>query len=129
MRRVLKWTAGVLGAVVLVMALALVWVDRADLRGPASRLLAQRMGQPVRIATLELDVFRRYPRAVATGLELGNPRWAGKAPMARVERVMLEVRLSSLLRGDVVLPRVEIFRPNVRLLRTEGGLANWPQPR
>ena len=124
--RVLKWTGGVLGAVVLVVALALLWVDRANLRGPAARMLAARVGQPVRIATLDLDVFTLNPRAVATGLELGNPRWAGTSPMAHAERVVLEVRLRSLFRGQVVLSRVEILRPNVRLLRTEGGLANWP---
>jgi uncharacterized protein involved in outer membrane biogenesis len=127
--RVLKWTGGVLGAVVLGVALALVWVDRADLRGPISRTLAARLGHPVRIGTLELEVFSLQPRAVATGLELGNPRWAGKEPMVRAERVALEVRLPSLFRGELVLPRVEIVRPNVRLLRTEGGLANWSQSR
>jgi AsmA family protein len=127
--RVLKWTGAVLGVLVVGVALALVWLDRADLRGPAARMLSARTGQPVRIATLDLDVFTLSPRAVATGLELGNPRWAGKGPMARAERVLLEVRLASLLRGDVVLPRVEILRPHVRLLRTEGGLANWPRAR
>jgi uncharacterized protein involved in outer membrane biogenesis len=127
--RVLKWTGVVLASLVLVVALALVWADHADLRGPAARMLSARAGQPVRMASLDLDVFTLNPRATATGLELGNPRWAGKGPMARAERVLVEVRLPSLLRGDVVLPRVEILRPHVSLLRTEGGLANWPRAR
>jgi AsmA family protein len=124
--RVLKWTGLALGALVLAAALALLWLDQADLHKPASRMLSARIGQPVRMATLDLDVFTLTPRAVATGLELNNPRWAGREPMARAERVTIHLRLPSLLRGEVVLPRVEIRRPDVRLLRTEGGLANWP---
>lgn len=127
--RVFKWTGVVLGTVVLVVTLALVWLDRADLRGPVSRMLAARTGHPVRLAALDLDPFTLNPRAVATGLELRNPRWAGNAPMARAEKVTVEVRLPALLRGDLVLPHVEILRPDVQLLRTAGGLTNWPQRR
>ena len=125
--RVLKWTGAVLGALVFAAAIALLWLDRAELRNPASRMLSARIGQPVRMTSLDLSVFTLTPRAVATGLELDNPSWAGREPMARAERVAIHLSLPSLLRGDVVLPRVEIRRPHVRLIRTEGGLANWPQ--
>lgn len=126
--RALKWTGILAGALVLTLALVLVILENADLRGPVSRMISARTGQPVRIAgALDLRLFSLTPRAVVTGLELGTPKWAGAGSMARVDRLTVEMKLLSLLKGEIVLPRLLIDRPDVQLIRDAAGRANWPE--
>jgi hypothetical protein len=123
---VLKWAGLVLGAFVVVLALALVLMDWNAMRGPVSRTISARVGRPVTIqGTLDVKFHFGTPRITVTGLEIGNPKWAGEGAMAHVDRLTMDVRLLPLLIGNIVLPNVHIEKPQVMLLRNEEGNGNW----
>jgi uncharacterized protein involved in outer membrane biogenesis len=74
------------------------------------------------------------PKAEAYGIRVAQPDWAAKAdpkgspagtPMAKVDRVAVQIKLLPLLKGDVILPLLAVDRPDVRLLREGSGRANW----
>jgi len=56
---------------------------------------------------------------------MSNAPWAGKAQMVDVQRFTVSLKLLPLLKGDVILPLVDIRRPTVYLIREKSGRANW----
>ncbi len=95
------------------------------LRGPLAAAASARLGRPVAIeGNLDVHPWSLRPRAEIHGLRIGQPAWA-RGDMARVDRLALQVELPPLLLGRVVMPYVEIRRPDVSLLRLADGRANW----
>lgn len=113
-------------ASLLVATLILVAVfDWNWLRGPLAAAASARLGRPVAIeGNLDVHPWSLRPRAEIHDLRIGQPDWA-KGDMARVDRLALQVELPPLLLGRVVMPYVEIRRPDVSLLRLPDGRANW----
>jgi uncharacterized protein involved in outer membrane biogenesis len=122
----LKWAGITLGVLVVAVALTLVFLDWNALRGPISRTASARLGRAVAIqGSLDVTFHRGTPRITVTGLEVGNPKWAGEGAMAHVERLTMDVRLLPLLVGNLVLPWVHIEKPQVALVRNGQGNGNW----
>lgn len=95
------------------------------LRGPLAAAASARLGRPVAIeGNLDVHPWSLRPRAEIHGLRIGQPAWA-RGDMASVDRLALQVELPPLLLGRVVMPYVEIRRPDVTLLRLADGRANW----
>lgn len=95
------------------------------LRGPLAAAASARLGRPVAIeGDLDVHPWSLRPRAEIHDLRIGQPDWA-RGDMARVDRLALQVELPPLLVGRVVMPYVEIRRPDVTLLRLADGRANW----
>ncbi len=113
-------------ASLLVATLILVAVfDWNWLRGPLAAAASARLGRPVAIeGNLDVHPWSLRPRAEIHDLRIGQPDWA-RGDMARVDRLALQVELPPLLLGRVVMPYVEIQRPDVTLLRLADGRANW----
>jgi Uncharacterized protein involved in outer membrane biogenesis len=125
-RAVLKWTAIGLGGLLVVLVLLLAFADWNWLKGPIERMASERSGRPVKIeGALDVHVLSLTPRASVEGLTVGNPPWEPERPMLRVERIAVQVKLLPLFVGDVILPRVELVRPDVYLHRDAQGRANW----
>jgi AsmA family protein len=85
---VLKWTAIVIGSLLVVLLIALAVLDaNADaLRGPIARLASAHLGRTVHIdGPLQLHLLSWTPRVVVNQLRVANPDWvtvqesAGKA--------------------------------------------------
>ena len=87
-------------------------------------MMTAQLQRPVSIAALHGSLFWR-PHIEVSGLRIGNPAWAGGGQMVTVDRINLQLRFWPLLAGDIVLPRVELIRPVVRLYRGADGRANW----
>jgi len=95
------------------------------LRGPLASAASAKLNRPVAIeGDLDVHPWSFTPRAEINGLRIGQPSWA-RGDMAVVERVAVEVELLPLFVGRVVLPLVEIDKPNVSLMRLADGRANW----
>ena len=118
-------------ALVAAVVALLVVFDWNWLRGPVGRYASARLQREVVIAgDLRVHPWSFSPKVEAYGLRIGQPAWAktldpGGPPMARVDRVALQIKLLPLLRGQVILPFLALDRPDVRLLRTREGKANW----
>ena len=122
--RTLKAIGIAVGALIVVLLLVLAFFPWNRLRGPAERVLSAQLQRPVNIAALHGSLFWR-PHVQVTGLTIGNPAWAGGGHMVVVQRIDLKLRFWPLLVGDIVLPRVALIKPNVRLFRGADGRANW----
>ena len=74
--RVLKWTAIVIGSLLVVLLIALAVLDaNADaLRGPVARLASVHLGRAVHIdGHLQLHLLSWTPRVVVNQLRVANP--------------------------------------------------------
>ncbi len=117
---------GVGGAILLALIVFIALFQWNWLRGPLAHAISARLNRPVTITgNLEVHPWSWSPRATINGLVIGNPAWAGPAPMARLPRLTVQVKLLPLLKGQVRLPLVEADRPDVTLLRDASGRANW----
>ena len=112
------------GVLVVLLLLVVAFFPWDRLRGPVAREMSAQLQRQVRIAALQGSLFWR-PHVRVKGLEIGNPDWAGGGQMVTVERIDLQLRFWPLLAGDIVLPRVALIRPVVRLYRGADGRANW----
>jgi uncharacterized protein involved in outer membrane biogenesis len=95
------------------------------LRGPLANYLSSKTGRAVHIDG-DLDVDLGWSPIVRLGgLRIGNPAWVDDPDMAVVDRTLVQFKLLPLLVGRLILPRVEVERPQIALLRQESGRANW----
>ncbi len=125
-RKVLAWAGVALGVLIGAMLLALALLDWNALKRPIERLASAHSGREIRITgPLEVHVWSWTPSFSASGLTVANPPWEGAKPMAQVERLQVQIKLLPLLKGDVILPRVEVIHPTVYLHRDATGRANW----
>ncbi|MGH7024339.1 MAG: AsmA family protein [Caulobacteraceae bacterium] len=97
------------------------------LRGPLARYLSARLDRPVTISgNLVVHPWSWNPSASVSGVTIGNPKWAGAGPMARLPSFSAQIELKPLiLHGKVILPLVEADRPAVALYRDAAGRENW----
>jgi AsmA family protein len=124
MARTLKGVGIGIGILVVLLVLVLAFFDWNWLRGPISRQISAGIQRPVSIAALHGRFFWR-PHVQVSGFAIGNPAWAGGGQMVSIERIELELSFWPLLRGELVLPRVALIRPEVHLYRASDGRANW----
>ncbi|WP_116810465.1 AsmA family protein [Steroidobacter cummioxidans] len=125
-RAVLKWTAISIGGIFVLLLLFLAFADWNWFKGPIERMASARSGRAVTIeGKLDVHALSLTPRASVERLTVGNPPWDAKRPMVRIEQLKVQVKLLPLFTGDVILPRVELVRPDVYLHRDAQGRANW----
>jgi uncharacterized protein involved in outer membrane biogenesis len=125
--RILAWVGGVLGGLIVVILITLALMNWDAVRGPVERVASTATGRKVSIAGhLEVHPFSWSPRVSAENLTVGNPAWEqGAPPLLQVEKLELQLKLSSLLRRNLVLPKLELIHPQVYLHRDLQGRANW----
>ncbi len=122
--RVAKGIGIGIGVLIVLLLLVVALFPWNRLRGPLSRSLSADLHRQVNIASLQGSLFG-HPHIQVTGLTISNPAWAGGGQMVSIQRIDLELRFWPLLRGKIVLPKVELVRPDVKLYRTADGRANW----
>lgn len=118
--------AVVLGVLAVALAIFLLLFNWDWLRGPIARMASARLHRQVRIeGHLRVHLLTWTPTATIGGIRVANPAWAGKKDMASIDRFTVSVRLLPLLRGQVIIPMIDVERPNVSLIRDASGRANW----
>ena len=125
-----KWTGITLVAVLFAGLVTLYFLDWNQMRGQVGRYLSYRTGREVRIdGNLSVKLFSWQPSVDARQVYIGNPQWAAvlaETPQAaKVDGFRVELRLMPLFRGRLILPLVQIDRPDVLLVRDESGRTNW----
>jgi AsmA family protein len=112
---------------VLVVVLGLTVVDWDRFKGAIERGASARFGRTVTIAgPLQVRGWSRTPTLTINGLTVGSPPWEPDRPMLKIERVQLQLDLlPSLLRGGLILRRVELDHPDIYLHQEKSGRANW----
>jgi hypothetical protein len=107
------------------LALALLLIDWNQLKEPVTDLVQERTGRKLQIhGDLTADLSMT-PLITVEGIAFANADWAGAGPMLTLERLRFSVRLWDLLKGRVVLPQLELYKPDLALEKTATGTANW----
>ncbi len=125
-RHFLKWGGGILLALVLLIAFAVLVFDWNWLRGPITRMATEKTGRVLAISG-DLKVKLGWPNAhlQAANVSFANPSWAKAGPMISVENVEASISLPQLLRKKIVFPEVRLGRAVVSLEQSPDGRKNW----
>lgn len=113
-----------LAMVLLVLVLSLASANWA--RGPVERLVQWQTGRALHIAG-DLRLGPGWPllRVQVQGLRFANPAWAVQPQLLDIDTADLQLDLRALLRGQVLLPQVQVGRPVVQLERAPDGRRSW----
>lgn len=123
---VLKWTLVGVGAFVAAIVIAVALFDWNMLRAPLSKVISAKTGLHASIdGNLSAHVWSWDPTFTVEDLNILNPSWAERQEMLNVRKITVQISLGNLLRGDIVLPSVELYSPSVDLERQKSGRANW----
>jgi uncharacterized protein involved in outer membrane biogenesis len=127
-----RWIAGVVALILLAVVIFLALFNWDWFRPPLARMLSTQLHRPVRIeGHLKVHLFSWTPSATVEGLQIGDPDWVSRSDrlpqrdMAEFGSITIKVKLLPLFIGRVILPLVDIERPNIVLLRDRGGRATW----
>jgi hypothetical protein len=120
-----KWAGIVLLSLVLVV-IFLSFFNWNSLRPALGRVITAKTGRPASIdGDLKVHLWSWNPTAEVNGLSLKNPKWADRDLMFAAKRITISVSLGRLLRGQIVLPQVDLLEPTVNLERDAKGRASW----
>lgn len=116
----------VLLAIVVVLALVVVFFPWDLLRGPVNRYVSEHTGRHFAI-TRRLDVkLGRTTRIIADGIEFANPDWAKDPFLVKAQSGEVDVRLWPLIaHRQIVLPRIELRKPQLGLQVQADGRRSW----
>jgi uncharacterized protein involved in outer membrane biogenesis len=122
----LQWFAIGSATVLLLVVLTVTFFDWNLARGPIGRLIAAKTGRSASIdGNLKVRLWSWSPTVDIEGLRIGNPPWATQPLMFGAQSISVTVSVARLLRGQIVLPKVEILGPRVNLERDKSGRASW----
>jgi AsmA family protein len=118
---------GLIGAALaLVLVLTLTLLNGNTFKRPIERAASARFGRDVTIGgSLQVRIWSRAPRVTVADLTVGGPPWEPNRPLAKIERLQIELEPLSLLRGQLVLRHVELDHPEIYLHQEKSGRANW----
>ncbi|TAJ82354.1 AsmA family protein [Reyranella sp.] len=128
MRRIAKalaWSAGIVLGLAVVAAGALYFVATSQwLRDQIEGHASDYTGRKTRIAQVTFE-WGSTTNVRLDGVEVANAEW-GKAPhMLKVEQVEFDIRLWPLLKGDLVLPRLVLRKPQIEIEVGDKEQLNW----
>jgi AsmA family protein len=117
-------TAVITVAIALLIAL---W-DWDWLKPMVERRASAALGRPVRVAHMHVHLARE-PTLVADGVEIDNPApFPEGSRFGSIERLSVQVAPHALLHHALVLPLIEIKRPQANLVAPALGRPNWTLP-
>ncbi|ESQ88412.1 hypothetical protein ABENE_16305 [Asticcacaulis benevestitus DSM 16100 = ATCC BAA-896] len=122
-----------LAAVVLVLGVIILFLAQPNwnwARPMVASIASGRLYRPVHIdGNLRVHLFSFAPSATIGGLRIGQPDWGAsaglKGNLAEIDTVAVTAELMPVFIGRIVLPRLQIDRPNLILYSDKTGRANW----
>ncbi len=124
--RWLAWLVGTVAVLVVLIALGIALAGWNWLRKPISDQVLQSTGRTLAING-DLQVYPAWPqlRLEARAISFANPSWSKEKYLLVADAVTLTVDLPALLKGQLVLPDVDLSHPTVLLERRADGRKNW----
>ena len=124
--RSLKWIAGSILALIVLMAGFLAIFDGNWLRGPIERMTLEKTGRELVIGgDIEVRFGWPVPRIRTGAITFANPDWAKEKQMVAADAMEVMIDLAQLLRKNIVFPEVRFVRPVVFLEQGPDGRRNW----
>ncbi len=123
--RPLKWIAGILLTIIVLLALVIAFMDWNWLRGPIAHRVTAATGRTFEING-DLDVhLSLHPQIIANDLVLGNAAGSTEPRMASLKRLDVRIDVLKLLTGQIVLPDIALTEPRLLLEMNPDGAPNW----
>ena len=124
----MKWVFRIIGALVLIVVVAVVGVlmlpaDR--IAGIAADQLRKVTGRQVTISGDVAMTFWPVLGVTAGQLEVGNADWAKDGAMLSTSNAAIGVDAAALLRGEIRITNIEAESPTIRLESRKDGRASW----
>ncbi len=124
--RSLKWIAGSLLALIMLMAGFVAIFDWNWLRGPIERMTLEKTGRELVIGgNIEVRFGWPSPHIHTGAVTFANPDWAREKQMVAAEAMDITIDLAQLLRRNIVFSEVSLVRPVIFLERSPDGRRNW----
>ncbi|HVR66274.1 MAG TPA: AsmA family protein, partial [Verrucomicrobiae bacterium] len=123
-RRLVVWGLGLLGAVALLLAGAVLLLVTVDLRPWIEEYGSSSFERPMTIGTLRIGWGDPLSLELRD-LRLANAAWGSSAEMVRIESVTAEIDPWSLFGGPIRFEKLEVIKPVIVLERDANGLGNW----
>lgn len=125
-RKMMAWTGGVMAAILVAFIAFLLLFDWNYLRGPISKFASARTGREVAIdGNLNVKLLSLEPSAAVEKIRVGHPAWVGEGRTVEIEKLFVQIKILPLLKGDLIVQRLEITKPRLILLRDRQGRATW----
>lgn len=126
-RRVAKIAAIVFGVFLLLIIAAVaalvIYAGSSAFRGEVEQRAGVALGREFKIGDLQIN-WSWAPRIQLRDVLVGGAA-EDAPPLLEAAAVDLRIRLLPLLRGDVILPHLQLEKPNVALHVDEKGVPNW----
>jgi uncharacterized protein involved in outer membrane biogenesis len=127
-RRFVKIAALLIGVPFLLLTIALLYLNFADLSGwrdTVAGLVSDSIGRELTIGGEFTPEIGFTTRLVASDITLANPSWSEDPHMVSVDRLVGEIDLLSLLFGPITIHDVEIAGARVLFELNADGDFNW----
>lgn len=124
----MRWIFRILGAVVVLLFLALaviLLIPAERIAEVASDRITQATGRAVTITGEARPTLWPDLGIVIEGLRVGNPVWAGVAPMIEADRMNVGIAWSGLFSGDIRVERAVLEGASIMLVRAADGRTSW----
>lgn len=124
--RKMAWAGGAAAGILFAVLIFMAFFDWNLFRPALARIITARTGRPVSIdGDLKAHLWSWNPSAEVNGLRILNPDWAERKVMFGARQITVTLSLPRLLRGQIVLPRVDLVEPEINLERDSTGRASW----
>ena len=121
-----RWTGIVFLALVATLVVFLSLFNWNSLRPYIAAKITTATGRRAAIdGDLKVHLWSWSPSAELNDITLKNPTWADRDLMFGARRLKISVSLGHLLRGQLVLPEVDLVEPVINLERDSRGRASW----
>ncbi len=128
-KTVMKWTGGVMAALVLCVALAYQSLPEGYARGKLAGSIGDRIGRDFSFeGPLDISWHWTTPRIRAHGVRIANIPGSDVEDMVNIDEVDLRIKMWKLLAGNVDIPAIHIVRPRIYLEKTDAEHKNWEFP-
>jgi len=120
-----KWVGIALLILVMSVAGLFALANTSAATGLIQSIASAQLNRDIRIEGDTRLSVSLSPILTLENLIISNPEWAGTDNMGEIERLTVQIKLLPLLWGRMVLPRLEVDKPNMTLRRDKSGRANW----
>jgi uncharacterized protein involved in outer membrane biogenesis len=111
--KILGWTLGVLVALAgLAVAGGYLYLTSTDFRSIVESQASSFSGRKTKIEKVTVD-WSTVPHVHLDGVQVANAEWAKTDSMLKADEVDFTIELWPLLKGDIVLPRLTLKKPEV----------------
>lgn len=124
----MRWIFRIVGAVVVLLFLAIgviLLIPAERIAQVASDRITAATGRVVTISGEARPTLWPDLGIVIEGLRVGNPTWAGDAPMIEARRVNVGVAWNGLFSGDIRVERAVLEGAQITLVRAADGRTSW----